>query len=118
QQRPNNEVADLKARLAAMEARQQALPVIEKFKAEHPRYDELEPAIAKLMKSGMIPDSLSPSEKLSAAYDMAERLSPPSHIEPESPDGSAPERRAANDFGGSSKSIRGAPPTGAGRSQS
>lgn len=118
QQAPaNSEVQDLRARLAAMEAQQRVAPVIAEFRASHDRYDELAPAIAKLMQSGMVPDSLSPSERLSAAYDMAVRLNPPSHVEPEADDGLAPERRAANNFGGSSKSIRGAPPSGAGRSQ-
>ncbi len=49
---------------------------IEPFKADHPRYDELESDIAFFLKSGKIPQSLSERERLEAAYDMAERINP------------------------------------------
>lgn len=50
--------------------------VIEPFKADHPRYDELEEDIAFFLGSGKINAGLSPSEKLEVAYDMAVRMNP------------------------------------------
>lgn len=113
QQQPGNdngEVAQLKARLAQMEQQQLAASVIEPFKATHPRYAELQGDIALFLKSGKIPDSLSPQERLEAAYDMAARINPASHVEnadkPEAdPD---PGSRAVTDLSGS-KSIKSAP---------
>jgi hypothetical protein len=49
---------------------------IEPFKAEHPRYDELEGDIAFFLNSGKISSDLSEHERLEAAYDMAERINP------------------------------------------
>lgn len=50
--------------------------IIAPFKAENHRYDELAEDIAFFLKSGKIPTSLSPVERLAAAYDMAERINP------------------------------------------
>lgn len=46
------------------------------FRADHPRYDELEGDIAFFLNSGKIPSTLSEQERLEAAYDMAERINP------------------------------------------
>lgn len=120
QQQPDHtqEAEELRARVAALETEAKFVPVIERFKSNHPRYDELEGAIAKLLQSGMVPASLAPDEKLSAAYDMAVRLNPTSHDDPqeEEEEEPAPERRAGKDFGGS-RSIKGSPPTGSSRAK-
>lgn len=49
---------------------------IESVKANMPRFNELQEDIVFFLKSGRIPDSLSQSERLEAAYDMAERINP------------------------------------------
>src|SRR3546814_19579152 len=89
-----------------------ALPIsiIDPFKRDHPRYAELEQDIAFFLQSGKIPTSLSPSDRLAAAYDMAERINPPSHAEHRAADidGLEPDRRADTAFRGS-KSIKSAP---------
>lgn len=114
QQQINPEVEQLRAQLSQMQQQQIMQSVIEPFKSENPRYTELEPAIAQILKSGMIPDSVSGKERLAMAYDMAVRLNPASHIEPEEDDKPATEsnsNRAVSNFGGS-RSIKGSPPSG------
>lgn len=110
QERPqsNPEVEQLKQQIADMQAQQLAATVIEPFKRDHPRYVELEQDIAFFLKSGKIPTSLSPLERLEAAYDMAARINPASHDAAEPQADPEPARRADNDFSGS-KSIKSAP---------
>lgn len=104
-------VGQLQEKLREMEMQQLAAQVIEPFKAKHPRYDELQDDIALFLQSGKIPNTLSLPERLAAAYDMAERVNPPSRVAPapvgfeESP---GAERRADPDFSGS-KSIKSSP---------
>lgn len=50
--------------------------VIEPFKAQHPRFDELSTHIAKFLQSDIVPKTLGPLDRLATAYDMAERLYP------------------------------------------
>lgn len=95
------ELAETRARLVQVE-------VIAPFKAEHPRYDELQDAIATILKSGMIPTSLSAAERLEAAYVYADRLNPASTPPAETQPAPAPESRAADSLNGQ-KSIRSAP---------
>lgn len=64
--RAQNVVSDINARIIAP------------FKAQHPRYDELQDDIAFFLKTGKIPEGLSHLDKLEAAYAMAERLNPSS----------------------------------------
>lgn len=85
---------------------QVAQQFIEPFKAEHPRYDELEADIALFLNSGKIPSTLSKQDRLDAAYDMAVRINPEgidSQPEPLKPAQNA--QRPLNPAG--SKSIKG-----------
>lgn len=54
--------------------------IIVPFAKEHPRFEELAPDVARFLKSGIIEDtygqSLTPAQKLQAAYNMAEALKP------------------------------------------
>jgi hypothetical protein len=50
--------------------------IIAPFEAEHPRFEELKDDVAFFLQSGRIPQSLSPVDRLAAAYDMAERINP------------------------------------------
>lgn len=50
--------------------------IITPFKANHPRYDELKDDIVFFLNSGRIPSTLSVQQRLTEAYDMAERLNP------------------------------------------
>jgi hypothetical protein len=101
-QRAQQELAETKARLIAVE-------VIAPFKADHPRFDELQEPIAAILQSAMISPSLSAAERLEAAYVMAERLHPPSSPAPdEAQQAPAPESRAADSLVGQ-KSIKSAP---------
>ena len=92
------------------------LQVIEPFKAQHPRYDELRDEIALQIQTlrmhptyGSQFQGLSPIDQLSMAYERAERIIPPS-----SPDASRtvsdpdPATRVEPDFSGR-KSIRTGP---------
>ena len=112
QQQPQEDprVAQLEQQLAQVQHQQLAATVIDPFKADHPRYDELQEDIAFFLRSGKIPTSLSPHDRLEAAYDMAARINPASHdndaAEPQaSPE---PRNRAVTDLSGS-KSIKSAP---------
>jgi len=110
QQQPqeNPEVAQLKQQIAQMQVQQTAQSVIEPFKAEHPRYDELKGDIAMFLKSGRIPASLSAADRLEAAYYMAERLNPPSDVQ-DAPTKPSPDAdRRVDDLSGT-KSIKSAP---------
>jgi uncharacterized protein YfkK (UPF0435 family) len=108
-ERPNQEMEQMKAALAKQEEQLINVTTIEPFKRDHPRYDELQDHIALFLQSGMVPKSLSPSEKLAVAYDMAERISPPSNDQRRDTDrGLESARRADPDFSGS-KSIKSEP---------
>lgn len=114
QRQPDPEVLGLKQQLATMQQQMTAAQVIEPFRAANPRYDELQDEIAFFLESGKVPASLSPSERLAAAYDLAVRISPqaqrqPAPIQQETEALSA--SRAGDDFGGT-KSVRGAPASG------
>lgn len=88
--------------------------IIEPFRAAHPRYQALESDIAFFLQSGKIPASLSPVERLSAAYDMAERINPVGSRSVSAPNDNAGQvaaKPAAADPAGG-KSIRGAPSGG------
>lgn len=105
-----SEVESLKAQLDEMRQSQAAATIIEPFRAANPRYDELQDDIALFLQSGKIPASLSPQERLEAAYDMAVRINPTSAVAAahvaEVP-AAKTERPAKLDAG--TKSIRGAP---------
>lgn len=79
QPRGDPEVAQLKQQIAQMQHEQIAATVIEPFRRENPRYDELKRDIALFLGSDKIPATLSPHDRLSAAYDMAVRINPASH---------------------------------------
>lgn len=108
ERQPDPEVQQLKQQLNEMQQQQVLASVIEPFRQANPRYDELEQDIAFFLQSGRIPQSLSLHDRLSAAYDMAARINPASHVEAETgtrdPD---TERRADDSFSG--KSIKSAP---------
>jgi hypothetical protein len=106
----NQEIEQLKQQLASMQEQQVTSSIIEPFKAAHPRYEELREDIAFFLSSGRIPQSLSHSERLAAAYDMAERNNPSSHVPQarQSGPGDDETSRADNDSSGM-KSIRSAP---------
>jgi hypothetical protein len=86
--------------------------VIDPFREEHPRLDELAEDIAFFLNSGKIPSTLPERERLEVAYDMAERLNPSSEYEDQErlkPAKSA--QRPLNPAG--SKSVKGSPSAGA-----
>lgn len=112
-QQTSSEVQALKAELENMKLQQAAQTIIEPFKRDHPRYDELEGDIAFFLESGKIPQSLSPTERLEAAYDMAERINPrsmPAVQQPFVAPASEPEEPVVDPRG--TKSIKGAPSGG------
>lgn len=112
QQQGDPRVANLEAQLSEMRQQQVHISIIEPFKRDHPRYDELQHDIAFFLESGKIPSSLSPWDKLAHAYDMAERINPASSPAPASDQtGLEPERRAESHSSGA-KSIKGAPSSG------
>lgn len=108
QQQDDPRVSQLEREISNMRQQQLATTIIEPFKAANPRYDELEEDIAFFLQSGKIPESLSPQDRLGAAYDMAVRINPASHAEPADQLDPDPGRRADNDLSGS-KSIKSAP---------
>lgn len=79
-QKAMQEVEALKVQLAEQQRlaqiEQAHRDMVEPFRQSHPRFDELEGDIAFFLQSGKIPTSLSPVERLEAAYDMAERINP------------------------------------------
>jgi len=109
-QREDPRIAELQRQLAQVQEQTLAQTVIEPFKAQNPRYDELEQDIALFLRSGKIPTSLSPSERLAAAYDMAVRINPASHANDAdaSQTDLEPARRADDTFS-AGKSIKSAP---------
>lgn len=109
QQQENPEIAQLRATVAEMQQQSIESSVITPFKTDNPRYDELKNDIAFFLKSGKIPADLSLPDRLAAAYDMAERINPPSHIEPTA-DANLDEPSRVDQSGSSgSKSIKSAP---------
>lgn len=70
----DQQIQALQTQIQEMQQQQMAASVIEPFKAQHPRYDELKNDIAFFLKSGKIAGNLSPAERLEVAYDMAERI--------------------------------------------
>src|SRR3546814_3093057 len=78
-------IAQLQQTIVQVQEQQLAATIIDPFKRDHPRYAELEQDIAFFLQSGKIPTSLSPSDRLSAAYDKAERINPPSHADRKNP---------------------------------
>lgn len=105
----SSEVENLKSQLEEMRTAQAAATIIEPFRAANPRYDELQDDIAFFLQSGKIPASLSPQERLEAAYDMAVRINPTSSVDQlpvKEVTAAKTERPAKPDAG--TKSIRGA----------
>lgn len=109
QRQPDPEVAHLKAQLAQMQEQTLAATVIEPFRAANPRYDELQDDIAFFLQSGKVPNSLSPSERLAVAYDMAVRINPASHANDAAPQTDLEPARRADDPSAAAKSIKSAP---------
>lgn len=83
--------------------------LVDPFKADHPRFDELEPLMVKFINAGFIPENMSAQQRMEAAYDMAERLSPRSMaISSENVD----EVQTQREKSAAGKSIKGAPSPG------
>lgn len=109
QRQSDPEVAALKEELQTMRQEQTVQSIIAPFAKDNPRYYELEADIAFFLSSGKIPASLTPHEKLEAAYDMAVRINPTSSVtSSQAPEALAVAKPAPSDPAGS-KSIRGAP---------
>jgi hypothetical protein len=111
EQREDPRIAQLQQQLQQVKVQSLTEQVIEPFKAEHPRYEELQDHIAMFLQSGIIPKTLSLHDRLAAAYDMAERINPSSHVASQASNDPGPDpdtRRADADFSGS-KSIKSAP---------
>lgn len=109
QRQSDPEVAALKEELQSMRQEQTVQSIIAPFAKDNPRYYELEGDIAFFLTSGKIPASLTPQEKLEAAYDMAVRINPTSSVtSSQAPETLAVAKPAPSDPAGS-KSIRGAP---------
>lgn len=109
----NPEVDELREVITRMQQKQVEDSVIAPFASAHPRYEELKEDIAFFLNSGKIPTTLSPAERLEAAYDMAERINP-SSVAPPSPRRSPSPGQDAppdDDLAGQ-KSVRGAPGAG------
>ena len=112
EQEQSGEVQQLRSELQSIQAERMAEKIIEPFQASHPRYQELQEDIAFFLKSGKIPASLSPVERLEAAYDMAERINPASKSDAlQATDATVAAKPAPADDAGA-KSIRGAPSAG------
>lgn len=90
------------ARIAAVER-----DVIAPFRADHPRFDELEQDIVFFLNSDKIPSNLPERQRLEAAYDMAERINPAPYYEQPNRTGSDKQSRQPNPAG--AKSIKGSP---------
>lgn len=109
QQQSDPEVQQLKQELLSMRQEQTVQSIITPFAAANPRYHELEEDIAFFLNSGKIPASLTPQEKLEAAYDMAARINPTSSVAPsQAREAPAVAKNVPSDDAGA-KSIRGAP---------
>jgi len=109
QRQPDPEVQALKQELQSMRQEQTVQSIIAPFAEKNPRYHELEGDIAFFLTSGKIPASLSPQERLEAAYDMAVRINPTSSVAPsQAHEALAVAKPVPSDDAGA-KSIRGAP---------
>ena len=106
---PNQEVEQLKQQIAQMQTQQTTAAIIEPFKAQHPRYEELKGDIAMFLKSGKIPPSLSPSDRLAAAYDMAERVNPSSNVDSPAATANPDAEARVEENSSGTKSIKSAP---------
>ena len=102
-----DEVTSLKRQLAEQNMQSS---VIAPFAAANPRFDELQEPIAKILNSGMVPESMSVSERLEVAYDMAERLNPAPYRE--APQAQDDQPSALVNPAAGKKSIKGAPSGG------
>lgn len=85
--------------------------IIEPFKAQHPRFDELQADIAFFLNSDRIPSTLNERQRLETAYDMAERINPAPFAASQERLKPAPTQRPLNPAG--EKSIKGTPTPGA-----
>lgn len=95
QQQPVNQEAEYwKQQHQQALIQQTAASVIEPFKAQHPRYAELEQDIAFFLESDKVPKSLSPQERLATAYDLAVRVNPASGESDQGSDGPSATDRA------------------------
>lgn len=110
QPREDPRISQLQQQLAQVHEQTAQQTIVEPFKQANPRFDELQGDIAFFLQSGRIPESLSPTDRLAAAYDMAERINPPSYVDdlPANGRGPADNRRADEGFSGS-KSIKSSP---------
>ena len=108
-QQMGTKVQQLEATIESMRHEQAAATIIEPFRAANPRYDELQDDIAFFLQSGKIPASLSPQEKLEAAYDMAVRINPASHDNDAPPQTDLEPARRADESFSAGKSIKSAP---------
>lgn len=114
QEQVSPEVQQLRTQLHEEQSKRVYAEVIQPFRAAHPRFDELQETIAQCLNSGMIPAGLSHNERLEAAYDMAERISPRS-TSPQANLGAPaqdPGAQTANPRAGKNLSIKGAPSSG------
>ena len=108
QPQSSREIEELRTELQQIKSAQVEQTIIAPFVSDHPRFMELQDDIEFFLKSGKIPASLSPSERLEAAYDMAERINPRSVSAPHREEEiSAAADHVPSDAG--TKSIRGAP---------
>jgi len=102
------QVQEMKAQLVHRDVEDK---IIAPFARENPRYHELQDTIAAFLNSDMVPKSLSPHDRLAAAYDMAVRISPAKKSAPATEEDEGETTALAKDFGGD-KSVRGAPASG------
>lgn len=110
EQQGQSQIQALENRIAQMQVEAATAQIIEPFRAANPRYDELQDDIAFFLQSGKIPASLSAPERLAAAYDMAVRINPSSHVSDASAsDGDNASNVRAGNFGGNPKSIKSSP---------
>ncbi|GAB6854047.1 hypothetical protein [Asaia astilbis] len=108
------ETQHLRAQLYEEQSKRVHAEVVAPFRTSHPRFDELQETIAQCLNSGMIPQGLSHNERLEAAYDMADRLTPRSMPTQASLAASEQDHSAqtANPRAGKSLSVKGAPSSG------
>lgn len=115
QTNPNAEMQQLQAENERLRAQAEiakvqmtVAPMVERFFSDNKAGPELQEMVARVLKSDMVPLSLSLPDRLAAAYDMAVRLVPASHEAPTNEAGPDSGRRADDDFSGS-KSIKSSP---------
>lgn len=110
------EIDQLRAEITAMRHEAVARDIIGPFREANPRYDELQEDIAFFLQSGKIPTSLSPVERLEAAYDMAARINPSGNMSSDRQEPAAitqPYSDSVSPKPAGTRSIRGAPADGA-----